>query len=153
MTVLEKIKNLLDQANVEYKELEHDPVYTSKDAAEIRDEDVSNGAKALVLIGDKSPVLTVVPGDKKVDFKKVKSYLEIDDLRMATPEEVKEITTLEIGAIPPVGKALGLSSYFDNSFLLKDKVAFNAGDHCTSIIMSAEDLIKVEQPEIFNLSR
>jgi len=151
MTVLEKIKKKLDEASVKYKLFEHEPVYTSEDAARVRGEELSDGAKALVLFGDKNPILCVVPGDKKADFKKIKSHLGIKDLRMATPDEVKELTTLEIGAIPPVGSAMGLSSYYDNSFMLKDKVAFNAGDHKVTIIMNAEDLIKVENPKILDI--
>lgn len=151
MSVLEKIRKLLDTAGVDYELLEHEPVFTSKEASNIRDEDISNGAKSLVLIGDGSPLLVVVPGDDKVDFRKVKNHLNISNLRMATPEEVNNITTIKVGAIPPVGKAIGINSYYDNSFLFKDEVAFNAGHHEVSIIMSSEDLIKVEKPEIFDL--
>lgn len=34
---------------------------------------------------------------------------------MASPEEVTQLTGLKIGAIPPVGKAINLPSYFDQS--------------------------------------
>lgn len=153
MEVLEKIKQLLNNAKIEYEEFEHEPVFTSEEAAKIRDENMSDGAKSLVLIGDDSPLLVVVPGDKKVDFKKVKSYLNISNLRMATPDEVKDITGIEIGAIAPVGKAMGLDSYYDNAFMFKDKVAFNAGRHEISIVMKTEDLLKVEDPKIFDLAK
>ena len=92
--------------------------------------------------------MLVLPGDKKADFKSFKKRHGIKDMTMAKPEKVKEITTLEIGSIPPVGKAMGLKSYFDKSFLDKEDVAFNAGYHTVSIIMKAKDLIKVEQPII-----
>lgn len=149
--VLEKIKKILDKAGVFYEVLEHEPVYTSRDAAKIRDVDPSMGAKALVLVADGKPILVVVPGDKKLDFKKFKASYRIKDLRMASADEVKEITTLEIGSIPPLGKALGLKSYYDESFLHKEKVAFNAGLHTTSIIMGALDLVEVEKPKISDL--
>jgi prolyl-tRNA editing enzyme YbaK/EbsC (Cys-tRNA(Pro) deacylase) len=153
MTVLEKIKEKLAVAGVEYELIEHEPVYTSADAARVRGEELSDGAKALVLFGDKTPILCVVPGDKRADFKKIKTHLEIKDLRMATPEEVKELTTLEIGAIPPVGSAMNLPSYYDNSFILKENVAFNAGDHSVTIIMTGDDLIRVEKPKILDIAK
>lgn len=151
MTVFGKIKSLLDKANISYEVIEHEPVYTSADAAHIRDTDVSQGAKALVMFADKKPLLFVVPGDKKVDFKKVKRELAVKDLRMAKPEEVEELTTLKVGSIPPVGKSIGLNSYFDESFLEKEKAVFNAGSLTTSIIMKASDLIKVENPGIIDM--
>jgi Ala-tRNA(Pro) deacylase len=151
MTVHEKIIDLLDKNNVEYEVIEHEPVFTSADAAKIRDTNVSMGAKALVLMADKKPVLAVVPGNERLDFKKFKKEYGVKDLRMAKPEEVFEITTLEIGSIPPVGKAMDLKSYYDESFLEKDVVAFNAGSHTISIKMKAKDLISVELPVISSL--
>lgn len=152
MNVYEKIIELLDEKGMEYEVMEHEPVYTSEDAAKIRDTDVGMGAKALVLMADKKTVLVVVPGNKRLDFKKFKKEFSVKDLRMAKPEEVKEITTLEVGAIPPVGKAVNLESYYDDSFLKKDIVAFNAGSHTKSIKMKAKDLISIEHPVILSLT-
>lgn len=151
MTVFEKIKSLLDEREFVYEVIEHEPVHTSADAAKIRDTDVSNGAKALVMFADKKPLLFVVPGNKKADFKKIKKTLKVKDLRMATPEEVLDLTTLKVGSIPPIGRAINLKSYFDSSFQTKDKVAFNAGSLTTSIIMKAKDLIDLENPEIVDI--
>ena len=153
MSVLEKIKEILDSFSIEYEILNHEPVYTSLDAAKIRDTGLSNGAKALVFMADGKPILIVVPGDKKVDLRKFKQKFSIKDLRMASKEEVKDITTLEVGSIPPVGKAMNLKSYFDSSFLEKDVVAFNAGSHLVSIRMKAKDLIKVESPVIYEFKQ
>lgn len=152
MDVYERIIELLDEEDVEYEVMEHEPVYTSEDAAKIRDTDVSMGAKALVLMADKKPVLVVVPGNERLDFKKFKKEFGVKDLRMAKPNEVKEVTSLEIGAIPPVGKAMGLESYYDNSFKEKDIVAFNAGSHTKSIKIQAQDLISIERPVILSLT-
>jgi len=151
--VLDKILELLDSAEVYYQKLEHEPVYTSEDAAKIRDTNASQGAKALILYADKKPVLVVVPGDKKVDFKKYKTLTGTKDLRMATPEEVLELTGLEIGSIPPVGRAMDLPSYYDKSFEEKDVAAFNAGAHTVSVVMNAADLIKVEEPILADLTK
>jgi len=151
MTVFEKIKGLLDKANISYDVIEHEPVHTSEEAARIRDTALSDGAKALVMLGDKKPLLLVVPGDKKVDFKTVKKALKVKDLRMATPDEVEKLTTLKIGSIPPVGKAIDLPSYYDESFIEKEKATFNAGSLTTSIEMKAKDLIDVEGPTILKM--
>ena len=146
MTVFEKIKGFFDTARVKYKVIEHAPVYTSADAAKIRDTTMSMGAKALVFFADKVPILIVVSGDRKVNTKKFKKEFAIKDLRLATPEEVLSLTSLKVGSIPPVGKALDIKSYYDVAFKEKEEVAFNAGSHTTSITMQACDLITVEDP-------
>ncbi|MBT6401608.1 hypothetical protein HN803_01780 [candidate division WWE3 bacterium] len=148
MTVLEKIKSLLEGDNISYEVVEHAPVHTSADAAKVRDTDLAQGAKALVMIGDKEPYLFVVPADQRADFRKIKAAVGIKDLRMASPDEVEDLTTLKVGSIPPVGKAIGLTSFFDTSFSEKENVVFNAGSLTTSIIMKASDLLALEQPQV-----
>jgi Cys-tRNA(Pro) deacylase len=149
--VLDRIISLLENIGVEYKKIEHEPVYTSADAAKIRDTDPAEGAKAILMFADKKPVLLVVPGDQKIDFRKFKQLTGTKDLRMAKPEEVEELTGLEIGAIPPVGKAMNIPSYYDESFKDRETAVFNAGAHTVSIIMKTADLLKVEEPVIADL--
>jgi Ala-tRNA(Pro) deacylase len=146
MTVLDNILEKLDKAKIEYKKIEHEPVYTSEQAAAIRDADMSMGAKAIICFADKNPCLIVVPGDKKIGFKEFKIAFGVKDLRMASADEVKLLTGIEIGAIPPVGSAMSLQAYFDDAFNEKQDVAFNAGSHTVSVLMKAEDLIKIEKP-------
>ncbi len=146
MTVKERILKLLDEAGVSYKSIEHKPVYTSKEAAEIRDTSPSMGAKALICSADKKPILIVVPGDQKVDFRKFKDLFSVSDLHLLSPGRVKELTGLEVGSIPPVGKAMDLPSYYDSFFQEAGEIAFNAGSHTFSVVMKAKDLIKIEQP-------
>jgi Ala-tRNA(Pro) deacylase len=152
MSVPKKIQALLKDSGVEYTVIRHDPVYTSEDAAKIRDTNISMGAKALVLFADKKPILAVVPGDRKLDFRLFKNKFDVRDLRMASSDEVREITTLEVGSIPPLGSVMGLKSYYDESFIDKDRVAFNAGSHTLSIKMKASDLLRVENPVISSIT-
>jgi len=97
-------------------------------------------------------MLIVVPGNMKIDFRAFKKIFAVKDLKMATPEEVLNITGLTIGSIPPIGKALNLPSYFDERIIQKEEVAFNAGSHTVSLFMSAADLSAVEQPIIGNFA-
>jgi Ala-tRNA(Pro) deacylase len=148
MTVYEKVTNLLKDKGIEYKEITHEPVRSSQEAAKVRNSDLSLGAKALIFFADDDPILIVVPGDKKVDTNAFKKAFGVRDMRFATSAEVLDMTGIEIGAIPPLGKALNLKSYFDGSFLRKEEVAFNAGLHTASVFMKARDLIELEKPVI-----
>lgn len=148
--VCDSIKKLLAEECTDYQVYEHTPVYTSEEAANIRKVDMSMGAKAIVFYADKKPVLVVVPGDKKVNVKNFKALVHVKDLRIASPEEVTELTGLYIGAIPPMGSIMGLHSYYDVELVNKVKVAFNAGAHTVSVIMSAAELVRLEKPTVGN---
>ncbi|MFZ5424731.1 MAG: aminoacyl-tRNA deacylase [Patescibacteria group bacterium] len=152
MEVLNKIKALLSEYEIQYELLQHEAVHTSADAAKIRDTDISMGAKALIFYADGSNILLVVPGNERVNTKKFKKQLNVKDMYMLHPDEVHKITGLKVGSIPPLGKILGLKSYFDISFKEKDKVAFNAGSLTHSIVMQASDLLKVENPRILEIT-
>ena len=143
---------MLDDSGVSYQLVEHAPVYTSEQASEIRKMPQSVGAKALVCIADKQVILIVVSGDKKVDFKEFKKAFRVKNLCLMTPERVTELTTLEVGSIPPTGKILDLPSYYDEVIKDSDTVAFNAGSHTHSIIMNTLDLLRLEEPILGNFA-
>lgn len=128
---------------MEYELKEHAPVYTSEEAAQIRGAKMEQGAKALIFRADGQPVLIVVPGNKRVDTKKFKQVYGIKDLKFLSPEEVFELTGLEVGAIPPLGNAMGLPTYADESLLRNETIEFNAGAHTKSIHLRSDDYLKI----------
>lgn len=152
MTVLEKILQKLDEANVSYEEYTHQPVHTSEDASRVRGTDMGMGAKALIFWADKKLRLFVLPADKKANTKKIKTNLGIKDLYMASPDEVYEHTGLKVGSIPPLGTVLNFPSIYDESIKEKDMVVFNAGSLTHSIQLKAKDLIDLENPEFADIT-
>lgn len=148
MSVFENIKSLLDSNRVKYEIFKHEPVYTSEDAARVRGENLKIGAKSLLFIADKKPILIVLPGDKKVNTTVFKNYYSIKDLRLATREEVLKKTSVPIGAVSPFGNLMNLDTYCDRNLLENDEIVFNAGKHTTSIKMKAKDYQKLVEPII-----
>lgn len=139
MSVYEKIIQLLENNNIAYQALEHEPTPTCEDSARVRGTSMDQGAKALICFGDKKPVLIVLPCSQKLDAKAFKNSFGIKDLRFATPDEVQELTGLQIGAIPPLGKLFGMPTYIEKNLGTNESIAFNAGDRCKSVIMKYID--------------
>ena len=148
MTVLERVRQLLDQRSVTYDLLEHAPVYTSEEAAAVRGTSLSSGAKALICKVDDRLAMFVLPADRKLDSKQVRKSLEAKSLRFATRDEVLERTTLTPGSIPPFGQLFGLATYCDRRLADEPRINFNAGDHAVSISMTLDDYLAVEQPQL-----
>lgn len=150
---LKLIKELLDRNGICYKVSEHEPVYTSEQAAKVRGVELKTGVKALVLKSvEGSFVVGLVAADRKIDLKKLAKIVKTKKLRLASPREVLKITGCEVGSVHPFGNLHSLSTYLDRSILENDMVNFNAGLHTVSIEMKARDLVKAIRPiiEIFS---
>lgn len=149
MTVLDRIIAMLDEASVSYQLMEHEPTYTSEDAARVRGEPLEIGGKAIVLnIGDGQFALFVMSAARKLHSASVRRVLRIGKHRFATREELHELTGLMPGCIPPFGEPiLSLPLYVDESVFENDRIAFNAGSLTHSLVMSIEDYRRVAQIE------
>jgi Ala-tRNA(Pro) deacylase len=78
----------------------------------------------------------------------LKTAAKIKDLRLATKEEVKEVTRVEIGAVPPFGLIFEIPLYIDKNLFDNETIVFNAGLHTKSIQMSTDDYKRIAQGSI-----
>jgi aspartyl-tRNA synthetase len=150
-TPYEHIIDLLRTNNISYKHYEHEPVFTSEEAAKIRGTTVHQGAKALVLQADKDLLLYVLPADLRANLDGLKTFLKVKRLAMASKDTVKEKTHLEVGAIPPFGSTINLKTYIDQTLSENQEIAFNAGRHDRSVKMKYLDFLKLEKPTVVKL--
>ncbi len=161
MTVLEAIRQLLQTAGVEFRELHHEPTYTSADAARVRGEELRNGGKALLMKVNDDFALFVLPAERRVHSALIRKQLGTRKMRFATPEELQQLTAgegrpgLVPGSVPPFGgPILPFPLYVDSGIQENERIAFNAGSLTDSVIMSVEDYFQVAQPEqVFAFSR
>jgi Ala-tRNA(Pro) deacylase len=149
--VLQRIKALLVDKGVAFKEVQHQPTYTSIESAQARGEELHTGAKAILAKGDEKFALFVLPADCKLDSGAVKSQLGWKKIRFASREELQQMTGLVPGCVPPFGEPILPFPLFADSSIGKTsgRVAFNAGSLTDSIIMSAEDWFSVANPTTF----
>ena len=59
--------------------------------------------KTLIYIINNEPVAFVIPGDRDLNEAKVKSFLKVPEIRMASPDEVYNISGCEVGYAGPIG--------------------------------------------------
>lgn len=154
--VLEKLVDLFQKGNAQFRVLEHPAAgKSSQSVAEIRGTQLGQGAKALVCHvkgnGIKLYALAVLPADKQADLSKLATALGGRRASLASPDEVRELTGCVFGAVPPVSFHPGLKLVADPSLYERyDELAFNAGllDH--SIIIKTEDYKRIVQPELID---
>lgn len=154
LLILQQIRELLGKAGVEYRELHHEPTPTSEDAARVRGVELGIGGKALLLKVGKEFRLFVLSAARKIDSPAIKSHFRVRKTRFATADELKDLTGLAPGAVPPFGKPLlPFDLFVDTSILANEMIAFNAGSLTDSIFLSVEDYLRVAQPSVFRFSK
>jgi len=151
---LKLIKELLDSNGITYEVSEHEPVYTSEQAAKVRKVELKTGVKALVLKTEEgSFVMGLIAANNRIDLKKLAKIARTRKLRLASPQEVLKTTGCEVGSVHPFGNLHRLPTYLDSSILENNMVNFNAGLHTVSIEMKAKDLVKAIKPVIETFSK
>ena len=96
------------------------PVKTVEQAVKATGSRPEQIIKSLLFISEKEgPILVIVDGESKVDLNKLEKMF--GKVRLATPEEVKQITGFEVGALPPVGikvKTIVDRKVLENEFVI-----------------------------------
>lgn len=146
----QKLINYLKEKSIDFKEIEHTATTTSEESAKVRGTKLEQGAKALLMYADNNPALIVLSAVNKLNNAEFKKQFNFKDLRMATPDEVKEVTGTEIGGVPPFGNLFNVPTFVDENLLKNQEIAFNAGSKTNSIIMKSSDFIKTVSPTLGN---
>ena len=144
----QKLLSFLDEKSIKYQHLQHAEVTTSQEAASVRGTKLEQGAKALIMFADNQPILVVLSAAQKLDNTKFKQAFGIKDLRLATPPEVTDLSSVPIGAVPPFGNLFNLVTYVDQNLLKNPQIAFNAGSRSHSVIMNPNDLVNAINPKM-----
>lgn len=152
VAVFEKLTALFDAGNARYRVLEHPPVRTSEEAAQVRQTALGQGAKAMVCrvkisASQRVYVLAVLPADCQADFDKIAAAIGGKKAALATGEEAEKLTDCVMGAVPPVSFHSDLHLLVDPSLLTRNReISFNAGLRERSIIIHSEDYRRIVCP-------
>jgi Ala-tRNA(Pro) deacylase len=151
--VLAQIREWLTSEAVPFREVSHEPTRTSEESARARGEALQVGGKALLLKVNETFRLFVLSAARKLDSPAIKRHFGAKALRFASADELREITGLPPGAVPPFGPPiLPFELYVDESIVENKVIAFNAGSLTTSITMAVDDYVRVAKPAILRFS-
>ena len=125
---------------------------TANDAATALGCKVGAIVKSLLFKTSESFVLCLVSGDKRCSINKFKKILDIKDVSMAHPEDVKEITGYTIGGVSPVGHLKKIKIYIDNNLKRFTKVFAAAGHPNCIFEIEFDQLVKLTSGEIVDLT-
>ncbi len=156
MPMFERIVTLLDAEKARYRVINHPAEGNSERVAEVRGTQVSQGAKAMLCRVKEIPdslVLAILPGDRKVDFKKVAQSVGGRKASFAAPDEATAKTGCAIGAIPPFSFSPDIRLVVDPQLISRhEEIAFNAGRLDTSIVLNAADYLRIASPFLVDIT-
>ena len=115
---------------------------TAKGASDSIGCKVSQIAKSLVVKMDNKYAIFITPGHIRLDLGKVKENYSATEVRMADPDEVKEVTGHSIGGVPPFGHKNKINTYIVDGFDEKLPIYAAAGHISKTFKMSYIDLEK-----------
>lgn len=143
----DSIRRFLDAAGIPYRHVVHAPTRTSEESAAARGEPLEVGAKALLVkVGDGFG-LFVLSAARRLDSGALKKRHGAKSVRFATPEELRSLSGLAPGSVPPFGRpVLPFDLSVDSGVGLLPRVAFNAASLTESLILATSDYLRIASP-------
>lgn len=146
---VEEVLKMFEENCVKYKLYEHEPVYTSEQASQVRGVELRSGVKSIVLkTKDGRFVLADLAADRKIDAGKLGKLAGSKIVGFATAEEVMKVANCEPGSVHPFGKLFEIEIYLDESVLENEFVNFNIGVLTKSVQIRRDDFLKLLEPKL-----
>lgn len=152
--MLARIVGLLDSADCPFELIEHAPVSTAEEAAQLRGTPLERGVKAILFKYDTAFGIFVMSAARQLRSAKIRRALGVRRTRFATRQELLAMTGLLPGSVPPFGEpVLPFPLFADPSVFAGDELVFTAGSRTASIRLASADYRRLAAPEVFPFVR
>ena len=96
--------------------------------------------------------MVLMAGRDQIDWRKLRQLVKRSRVRMATEEEVLEVTGYRVGTVSPFGLKTPVKVLIDESVLREQEVSLGSGVRNMAIIMMSADVQRaLGDPEIVSL--
>jgi Cys-tRNA(Pro)/Cys-tRNA(Cys) deacylase len=132
----------LDNIGIPYRLFEHDrPPKSVEEAASQRRQSPDQVVRSIVFrLNADDFIMVMMAGPGQISWKKLRGYLGISRISMASPDEVLAVTGYVRGAVTPFGLPKKLRTLADNSIFDQGEVSLGSGRRGTAIIIKSTDL-------------
>ncbi len=141
--------SLLAEAGATWEILDHAPIASAAEAAALRGTALEEGGKALVMKLDRIGfAVLALGGDRRVDGKALRRGFGIQRYRFARREELRDLTGLAPGAVPPFGRPVfDLPLFVDADLAAGARIAFTLGRPDRSVLLDTAAWLRAARPE------
>jgi Cys-tRNA(Pro) deacylase len=145
---------VLEQLNIPHRAFQHEkPLMSFEQAAEERNQRPGQIVRSILFqIKPGEFLMVLVAGREQVDWRKLRQLVGRSRVRMATEEEVLEVTGYRVGTVSPFGLKNPVKVLIDESVLKEEEVSLGSGVRNTAIIMKSADVRRaLGEPEVVSL--
>ena len=135
----------LEKLNIPHQVFRHEtPVTSFEQAASDRNQRPEQIVRSILFqIRPEEFLMVLVAGPAQVDWKKLRQLVKRSRIRMASEEEVLEVTGYRVGTVSPFGLKNPVRVLIDESVLKEEEISIGSGVRSVAIIMKSEDLRQV----------
>ena len=134
----------LDSLEIPHRLFQHEkPVSSFEDAAVARNQRPEQIVRSILFqVKPGDFVLVLMAGPDQIDWKKLRGIVKRSRVRMATEEEVLDVTGYRVGTVSPFGLKNQVRVMVDASVFQEEEISIGSGVRNTAIIMKSEDVRK-----------
>ncbi len=148
---MDKIEHFLNQYKISYRLATYPKkVKNSQEASAHIGLPIGQIAKSLIVKMKDNFLLFLLPSDKKLNTISIEKQLDAK-IKLATPDEVFEISGYNIGTVSPLLLKNDLKVYVDSSLLKFQEIGIGSGKKGIEIVLNPNDLKNVLDATILNL--
>ena len=132
----------LDQLGIPHRIFRHNtPVTSFEQAASDRNQRPEQIVRSILFqVRPEEFVMVLTAGREQVDWRKFRKLVGRSRVRMATEDEVLEVTGYGVGAVSPFGMRKPVKVLMDASVLREEEISLGSGVRNTAIILKGADL-------------
>ena len=150
---LSKLRSFLDSHNVKYLVISHSLAYTAQGVAALAHVSGKKLAKTVIIKVDGALAMAVIPASLHVDLNRIRALAGAKIVELATEREFKDaFSDCETGAMPPFGNLYGMTVFADSNLASNEEITFSAGNHRELVRMNWDDLVRLVNPTIDDLT-
>ena len=149
----QRVTDALQELGISHEIVVTKPATSAEESAEFQGLPVRNLLKTLVeRRGEGDFVFVLVPGDRQIDWKKLRKHLGVSRLSLPDRDEAKRVTGYAPGTITPFGSATKLPVIVDESAKDAGVVTLGAGERGVNVHVQVGDLLRYLQADSASLT-
>lgn len=144
--MFEQVKNKLNELDIEYQIVEHEPALTTEQADKFIEGIEGVRTKTMFLTNKKKKnfYLVIMDDAKRLDMDKFKDIVAEKQLKMASENSLFEKMMLPLGVVSPFGllnnTEKDIQVYFDGEIVKEDRMSFHPNTNEKTIFIKTKDL-------------
>lgn len=148
---LRHLKQILDQAGANYEILTHPgAVLTAEEGVKRGIGELAEMAPTLILQTEKGYLAAIISGATRLSFKKIKKFLGLKNISLASPDVVQRETGAQVGSVSLVNP--NIPTIIDTRLEKFRAVFGGCGIPYHTLRISPIDLINITQADVFDFS-